>query len=229
MGYDYLLFDADNTLFDFDAAERQAHQLLCRTFGLDFSEDGYQLYRRCNAQLWQDLEQGKCTREFLLVERFRRYLAATGERADPEALNRLHLEALGEFSDLLPGAEDLCRRLAAAGKALYLVTNAVASVQRRRFDRSPIAPLFRDVFISEELGCGKPSREFFDLIFARVPAMTRENALVIGDSLTSDIRGANNAGLPCCWYDPQGRPAPEDLRVDYVVRSLAEIPAIAGV
>ena len=95
MAYPYLLFDADNTLFDFDAAERNAHLQLCRDYHLAFSEEGYQLYHQCNAQLWHEFDLGRCTKEFLLVERFRRYLAITGEKADPEALNVAHLKALG--------------------------------------------------------------------------------------------------------------------------------------
>ena len=225
MPYEYLLFDADNTLFDFDAAERNAHLQLCRDFGLAFSEEGYQLYHQCNAQLWHEFDLGRCTKEFLLVERFRRYLAITGEHADPEALNIAHLRSLGEGAILLPGAEALCRRLA-GNHRLYLLTNAVASVQRQRFARSPIAPLFQGVFISEEIGCGKPSRAYFDHVFRAVPGLTADNALVIGDSLSSDIQGANNAGLPCCWFNPRGLPRPEGLRIDYEIRALEELPPI---
>ena len=132
MKYPYLLFDADNTLFDFDAAEKNAHRQVCGKHRLAFTEEGYALYRRCNAQLWQDFDRGLCSKEFLLTERFRRYLSLTGETGDPEAMNRDHLRALGESAVLLPGAEALCRRLA-AGHELYLVTNAVESVQRARF------------------------------------------------------------------------------------------------
>lgn len=222
MAYQYLLFDADNTLFDFDQAERNAHLLLCRAHGLVFSEEGYQLYHRCNAELWRDLERGLCTKEFLLVERFRRYLAITGEAADPEALNRDHLQALGEGSMLLPGAEALCRTLS-RDHQLYLLTNAVASVQKARFAGSAIAPYFKGVFISEEVGASKPDPAFFDHVFRAVPGLTRDNALLIGDSLTSDIQGANNVGLPCCWFDPKGLPRPQGLRVDYVIRNLEEL------
>lgn len=227
MKYPYLLFDADNTLFDFDGAERAAHLALCETFGLAFSEEGYRLYHRCNAELWRDFDQGRCTKEFLLVERFRRYLALTGERADPEALNREHLYRLGENASLLPGAAELCRDLAGSHR-LYLITNAVESVQRARFARSAIRPYFQDVFISETIGCGKPSAAFFAHVFRAVPGLTRENGLVVGDSLSSDIQGANNAGLPCCWLNPAGLPRPEGLRIDYEIRSLEELRPIAA-
>lgn len=228
MKYDYLLFDADNTLFDFDAAEREAHLLLCKKHGLSFTEEGYQLYHRCNAELWRDFDRGLCTKEFLLVERFRRYLALTGEEADPLAMNQDHLRALGENARLLPSALELCRQLAKHCR-LYLLTNAVASVQQARFARSAIAPYFQGVFISEEVGWGKPSVEYFDYVFQAVPGLTRENGLVIGDSLSSDIQGANNADLPCCWFNPKGLPRPEELRIDYEISRLEEIAAIAGV
>ncbi len=227
MRYPYLLFDADNTIFDFDTAEREAHRQLCGTHGLAFSEEGYQLYRRCNALLWQDFDQGLCTKEYLLVERFRRYLSLTGETADPEALNREHLRALGENAELLPGAFELCRELAASHK-LYLLTNAVESVQRARFRRSAVAPYFQDVFISEAIGCGKPSKAYFDYVFQAVSGLTQENCLMIGDSLSSDIQGANNADLPCCWFNPGGLPRPEGLRIDFEARTLEEIRQIAG-
>lgn len=225
MPYPYLLFDADNTLFDFDQAERNAHLLLCRAHGLAFSEEGYQLYHKCNADLRRDFDRGLCTKEYLLVERFRRYLAITGERADPEALNRDHLRALGEGAMLLPGAEELCRVLSRDHR-LYLLTNAVASVQKTRFANSAIAPYFQGVFISEEVGVGKPDPAYFDYVFHAVPGLARDNALVIGDSLTSDIQGANNAGLPCCWFNPKGQPRPQGLRIDYEIRALEELYAI---
>lgn len=225
MPYPYLLFDADNTLFDFDQAERNAHLLLCRAHGLAFSEEGYQLYHKCNADLWRDFDRGLCTKEYLLVERFRRYLAITGEHANPEALNRDHLRALGEGAMLLPGAEELCRVLSRDHR-LYLLTNAVASVQKARFANSAIAPYFQGVFISEEVGVGKPDSAYFDYVFHAVPGLARDNALVIGDSLTSDIQGANNAGLPCCWFNPKGQPRPQGLRIDYEIRALEELYAI---
>lgn len=225
MPYPYLLFDADNTLFDFDQAERNAHLLLCRAHGLAFSEEGYQLYHKCNADLWRDFDRGLCTKEYLLVERFRRYLAITGEHANPEALNRDHLRALGEGAMLLPGAEELCRVLSKDHR-LYLLTNAVASVQKTRFANSAIAPYFQGVFISEEVGVGKPDSAYFDYVFHAVPGLARDNALVIGDSLTSDIQGANNAGLPCCWFNPKGQPRPQGLRIDYEIRALEELYAI---
>ena len=227
MKYPYLLFDADNTLFDFDKAERRAYANVCRTHGLAFSDSGYALYRQCNGELWHDFDRGLCTKEFILVERFRRYLDRSGQSAQPEALNRTHLETIANSAFLLPGALELCRTLA-ADHALYIITNDVEASQRSRFQLSPLVPYFKDMFISEAVGCGKPSRAYFDYVFQAVPGLTPENGLVIGDSLSSDIQGANNAGLDCCWFNPKGLPRPEDLRIDFEARTLEEILPLAS-
>ena len=225
MDYPVLLFDADNTLFDFNAAELAAHRHLCAKFGLAFSQERYALYHRCNEELWEDFNQGRCTKEFLLVERFRRYLALTGEAGDPEALNQEHLLALGTSAILFPDALEVCRALS-RGHRLYIITNAVESVQRARFAKSEITPYFQGFFISETIGCGKPERAYFDYVLAHIPGARREGCLVIGDSLTSDIQGANNAALPCCRLNREGRPRPGGLRIDYEIRSLGELPGL---
>ena len=106
---------------------------------------------------------------------------------------------------------------------LYLVTNAVASVQRGRLAKSPIVPYITAAFISEEAGAAKPSPAYFDYVFARINGITRENCLVIGDSITSDIRGANAYGLPCCWYNPGHTGHPEGLRIDYEIDDLRQL------
>ena len=222
MRYPILLFDADNTLFDFPAAERAAFETVCREASLPFTEEGYALYHRCNGELWEDFNAGKCTKNFLLVERFRRYLARSSQNGDPEEMNRTHLKMLATSAVLFPDALAVCRILAEK-RRLYIVTNAVESVQRTRFASSPITPCFQDFIISEAVGCGKPEKAYFDYVLAHIPVAKPEDCLVIGDSLSSDIRGANNAGLPCCWLNHTGRPRPEGFRIDYEIRSLSEL------
>ena len=222
MRYPILLFDADNTLFDFPAAERAAFETVCREAGLPFTEESYALYHRCNGELWEDFNAGKCTKAFLLVERFRRYLARSGQNGDPEEMNRTHLKMLAASAVLFPDALPVCRTLAET-RRLYIITNAVESVQRTRFASSPITPCFQDFFISETIGCGKPEKAYFDYVLAHIPGAQPEDCLVIGDSLTSDIQGANNAGLPCCWLNHTGRPRPKDLRIDYEIHTLTEL------
>lgn len=220
--YTYLLFDADNTLFDFDRANRNAFHQVCATCDLPESEENFRLYERCNGALWQAFDRGECTKEFLVIERFRRFLAALGLERDPEYCNEVHLSALGQSTLLLPYAEEVCRMLSRDHK-LYLVTNAVASVQKSRLSRSPLAPYITAAFISEEAGASKPATEYFDYVFARIDGITQENCLLIGDSLSSDILGANNAGIPCCWYNPKELPRPDGLRIEYEIRDLREL------
>ena len=140
----------------------------------------------------------------------------------PALCNRIHLKALGESTLLLPHAEEVCRTLSRTHR-LYIVTNAVASVQRSRLHRSAVAPYITDAFISEEAGASKPSRAYFNYVFARILGITRENCLLIGDSPSSDIRGANNADIPCCWYDPHGTALPEGLLIDYRITDLRQL------
>ena len=225
MRYPILLFDADNTLFDFVAAERDAFLAVCRETGVPFTETLYDLYHRCNEELWEDFNAGKYTKDFLLVERFRRYLCRSGLTGDPEAMNQIHLRALAESAVLFPDALKVCQSLA-AHRRLYIITNAVASVQEARFASSPITPCFQGFFISETVGCGKPERAYFDYVLAHIPGAKPEDCLVIGDSLTSDIQGANTASLPCCWLNRSGKPRPEGLRINYEIRSLTELPSL---
>ena len=220
--YPYLLFDADNTLFDFEAANHNAFAGVCEYCGLVYSEELYEFYESINRPLWHQLDLGEVTKEFLVVERFRRFLAQKGIDRDPAECNRIQLAGLGSSTALLPHALEVVKKLAQTHK-LYIVTNAVASVQRSRLANSAIAPYITAAFISEEAGAAKPSRAYFDYVMARIDGITPDNCLVIGDSLSSDIKGANNAGLPACWYNLKGDPRPADLSIDYEIRDLREL------
>ena len=220
--YSYLLFDADNTLFDFDAANRNAFHTVCRQCDIPDTDETFALYERCNNAMWAAFDRGECTKDFLVVERFRHFLETMALNRDPALCNRIHLTALGESTLLLSHAEEVCRTLSRTHR-LYIVTNAVASVQRSRLQGSVFAALITDAFISEDAGASKPDPAYYAYVRSRIPGLTPENGLVIGDSLSTDIQGANNAGLPCCWYNPAGKARPEDLRIDYEIRDLREL------
>ena len=222
MKYPYLLFDADNTLFDFDAANRNAFHQVCLQQDLPESEENFRLYEKINGELWTAFDRGEVTKDFLVVERFRRYLSAIDCHRDPEACNHAHLTSLGQSTILLPHALEVCQTLSRA-HTLYIVTNAVASVQKSRLAASAIVPYIADAFISEEAGASKPTREYFDYVFAHVPSLRKDNCLLIGDSITSDISGAVCYGLPCCWYNPKGTPRPADLTIDYEITDLCQL------
>lgn len=223
MKYPYLLFDADDTLFDFPKASSRAFAHMCQIHSIPCTPEVCQLYHDINLELWAAFDRGEVSKEFVTLERYVRLLKALRLDRDPAQCNQDYLSALGSGVYPLPHAEEVCRELYRRGHQMYIITNAVASVQRNRLRGSVYAELFLDAFISEEAGASKPSEAYYAYVRARVPAITVENTLVIGDSLSTDIRGANNAGLPCCWFNPGGEPRPEGLRIDYEIADLREL------
>ena len=220
--YSILLFDADNTLFNFDAGNRRAFSEVCRICHLPDTDELFHAYEAVNAEMWSAFDRGECTKDFLVVERFRLFLERTGLQADPVQCNKIHLSTLATNTVLLPHALEVCRTLAQP-HSLYIVTNAVAAVQKARLAASDLRPYITDAFISEDAGASKPSVAYFDYVFSHIPGITRENCLLIGDSPSSDLQGANNYGIPCCWYNPRGLVRPDGMRIDYEIRDLPEL------
>ena len=223
--YPYLLFDADNTLFDFDEANVSSFRAVCAYAGLAFTPELFACFDRHNNAAWARFDRGELTKDETLRIQFREMSEELGIELDIEGCNRVRLEVLGRSTALVPHALEVVRELKKTHR-VYLITNAVESVQRGRLGRSALAPLIEEALISEAAGAAKPSVEYFDYVFAHIDGITRENCLVIGDSLTSDIQGANNYGLACCWFNPKKAPKPESLRVDYEIRDLRELYGI---
>ena len=218
-----LLLDADNTLFDFDGAEWDAIGMVLRSAGIDDGEENRRLYSEINLSFWKLLEQGKISGEELRVARFRKLVEVLGVDADPEELNRRYSEALVECSRLYPGAAELVKRLGRSA-SVAVITNGIPVIQRGRMARSGIGHLIDGLFISGELGVSKPDPAYFDAVLAALGVADRSRVLVVGDSLSSDIAGAKNAGLAGCLYDPEGKYSPEDA--DYYVRSYEDLCAL---
>lgn len=225
MRYSNLLFDGDDTLFDFSKAADYAFRALCRLQDIPDTPDSRRVYREINQVLWDAFDRGELTKEYVVLERFVRFLRVLGLAREPEACNRDYLAALGEGVYPLPHAEEVCRRLAASHR-LYLITNAVASVQHSRLRASVFAPYFAGSFTSEDAGASKPDAAYFRYALSRIAGASPDNCLVIGDSPATDLRGANNANLPCCWFNPTGAPRPAGLRIDYEIRTLPELYGI---
>ena len=223
MKYTYLLFDADDTLFDFPKASAQAFATMCQANDIPHTPEVYQLYHNINLDLWAAFDRGEVTKGFVTLERYVRFLGALSLKRDPARCNRDYLAALGSRVYPLPHAESVCRTLKERGHNLYIITNAVASVQRSRLRTCAFGDVFTGAFISEEAGASKPSRAYFDYVRSQVPGITAENTLVIGDSLTTDIQGANNAGLPCCWFNSGGKVRSGNLRIDHEIADLLQL------
>ena len=203
--YDVILFDADNTLFDFDRSEHEALRQALAAFSIPCSPDTEGRYVAINSALWAMLDRGEASREWLVVERFARLTRELGLEADPAALNRAYLDKLGEQSFLLPGAEKVCRALS-RHCTLAILTNGVARAQRGRFNRSPLAGLIPHLFISEEVGASKPSPDFFRPVLAALGLAHPRRALMVGDNLITDIGGAAAMGLDTVWFNPRRLP-----------------------
>ena len=226
MKYSFLLFDADNTLFDFTQGARVAFERALNAFGIACEEGDYALYSSINDSLWKRYERGEIEKSRIYSDRFVLYSEKVRKPLPAEAVNAVYKKALGEQAILIEGAEALLTDLKAAGYLLYLITNGDAAVQTSRITRSPLKYLFDGIFISEEIGHAKPSPLFFDAVAESIPGFDKRRALVIGDSETSDIRGANNAGIDCCHVAFDQKPLSEAVHAEYEVASLNDLRPI---
>lgn len=224
--YRAVFFDADDTLFDYPSGERAALLASRERFRLAVEPEAFlAAYRRHNHDVWKEFERGEIDQATLRVERFRRLAVELGLQEPPlEQVSSFYLEALSGQSQLLAGALELVRDLAAAFP-LALITNGIASVQRRRFAASPILPHFKAVVISEEVGIAKPDPRIFAPALAAV-GVAAADVLYVGDSVTSDMAAARNAGMDFCWVNPQGAAVPKGYAPAYVITSLHEFPEI---
>lgn len=223
--YSNLLFDADGTLFDYDRAEGKALAATFSDTGIPFSDNYTQIYREINAQMWADFELGKISQVELRSERFGRLFQAINIEVDPRPFSEAYLTNLGNASELFDGALELLQALHGNYK-LLLITNGIPEVQRSRLAQSPIQDFFAAVIISGEIGVAKPDPAIFDAAFQAMGHPPKEQTLIIGDSLTSDIQGGINYGIDTCWYNPDGRPANPSIPATYQIQTLAQLPAL---
>ncbi len=227
--YSWILFDADGTLFDYDAGERAALSQTLADFGFIFTQAHLDAYRAINTQVWSDYEQGLTTQEILKVRRFELLFEACALAPAPDAVafSTLYLENLGNCSDLFDDAEPLVRALCRKLR-LALITNGLKSVQRPRLMHSAIGDAFSAVIISEEVGCSKPDPAIFDAAFRLMDNPRKDEVLIVGDSLSADIRGGLDYGIDTCWLNRAGKPAADDVLPRYEIRALAELLDILG-
>ena len=220
--YEFLFLDLDDTILDFHKAERLALSKTLRCLGIEPTGEVLARYHEINRHHWQMLERGALTREQVLLGRFEtlfRQLRLAGDAAVCAERYEENL-AVGHF--FLPGAEAALERL--SGKyRLFLASNGTAKVQAGRMKSANLYRFFEQVFVSQELGADKPSREFFLRCFARIPDFDRTKARMVGDSLTSDMLGANNAGIAACWVNPGHSPGRAGICVDYEIEKLADL------
>lgn len=227
--YQYVLLDADNTLYDFDAAEHCALCAVLTERGYTPDEETVGTYVQINSALWEAFARGEVEQEFLLVERFRRFMQAAGGWHDPAQFNADYVTALGENGILIPGAAEFCRKLTEMGCTLAIVTNGAAVAQRGRYSKSILREYIPNLFISQELGVSKPDPLFFDHVCRKMGICDRSGTVVVGDSLSSDILGGNRAGIDTIWYNPGKKPLSGEAKPTFVAHDFdAVIDIISG-
>ena len=221
--YKFLLFDLDHTLLDFDAAEDIALTQLLEEEGVEDIQAYKDYYVPMNKSLWKDLEQKKITKSELINTRFAKLFAHFGIEKDGAYLAERYQFFLSKQGQTFPGVEDLLRKLISQGYELYAATNGITYIQTGRLEQSGIAPYFTEIFISEQLHTQKPDAEFYKKIGACIPNFDKNHALMIGDSLSADIQGGNNAGIDTIWYNPHHLENKTQLHPTHEVHSYKDL------
>jgi YjjG family noncanonical pyrimidine nucleotidase len=223
--YHWVLFDADHTLFDFDKASVEALSEVLVEHGIAWGEGMYSDYKRINVQCWLEHEQGMIDRDTLVYERFKRYFDFMQLDLDPVANQKKYLAKLGTKPYLMPGASEIVSAL--KGKiGLGYVTNGMSEVQRPRLEKVGWDIKFDVIVIAGEIGVSKPHADYFRHVHAMMGSPSREEVLVVGDSLTADIAGAQSFGYKTCWYNPEAMACHLEKEPDYAISHLNELPDI---
>lgn len=226
--YKTLLFDVDDTLLDFKAAEKLALRLLFEDQQVPLTEEMEAHYKRINQGLWRSFEEGKIDLEEVLNSRHALLFREYGYEVDGMVMERKYRGYLEEGHEQVLGALELITALHDKYD-LYIVTNGVSKTQIKRLHDSGLFPLFKNVFVSEDTGYKKPMKEYFDYVFARIPDFSVEHGLIIGDSLTADIKGGQLAGLDTCWFNPDKKSNDTSIIPTYEIQELDELFRILNV
>ena len=217
MKYKLLLFDADDTLFDFQKAEEQSLELAFNQMDLAFKKLEYLgIYRIVSGQVWDEYGRGIISAEELRTKRFDLLFQQINISVDSGQFSQIYLKHLSQIFYLLDGAVEILEYLAPK-YTLAIVTNGLAEVQHERFDRSPLPKWFKHLIISEETGSKKPYPEFFEYALRQTGNFSKAEALIVGDSLQADIVGGMNFGMDTCWFNPKDAVAPEGINPTFII------------
>ncbi len=220
-----ILWDIDGTLLDFHPAERHAIQKCFREFGLgECTDEMVQEYSGINKRYWLALELGKITKEQVLVGRFRELFANHG--IDEELATKVNAKYqmyLGDEVFFFPGVMDMIQDFKEQGLVQCAVTNGTKVAQVRKLSKSGLDQLLDFIFISEDVGYEKPAPEFFQKVFAKIGEYQPDEVLIVGDSLTSDMKGGKGAGIRTCWFNPKGVAKSFQIDTDYEIQQIVQV------
>lgn len=221
----FVFLDLDDTILDFKRTEHECITKTLLAFGIEPSEKTVARYSEINASLWKKLEKGEIKREHVLSERFRALLRELGRVESYQDMRIVYENSLAESYFTLDGAKELLSSLYGRYR-LFVASNGIAKVQRKRILGSDIEKYFENIFISEELGSEKPSALFFDKAFKTIKGFRKEHAIILGDSLSSDIKGGIAAGIKTCLFNPQRKRNESDIRPTFEIRRLSEFETL---
>ena len=221
---EFLFLDLDDTILDFHKAERIALGKTIRDFGVEPTEEVLHRYHVINKWHWEQLELGKLTRAEVLENRFKVLFQELGREVDATACARAYERNLSVGHYFLPGAEEAVEALHKKYR-LYLASNGTASVQKGRMTSANLYRFFEKVFVSQEIGHSKPSKAYFDACFTQIPGFDPQRAMMVGDSLSSDINGGINAGITTVWVNPEHKDW-GDIRPDHEIEALSQLEAL---
>ena len=222
---EFLFLDLDDTILDFHKAEWIALRKTFQSFGLEPTETVMARYSQINREHWERLERKELTREEVLVGRFEELFREFGLEVDPVRCARTYEGNLAVGHYFIPGAPEAVEALSKRYK-LYLASNGTAKVQAGRLASANISHFFQEIFVSQEIGANKPDLAYFERCFARIPGFEKTKAMIVGDSLSSDILGGIRAGIQTCWVNPEGKPAREGIKPDYEIQALHQLEAL---
>lgn len=221
---EFLFLDLDDTILDFRKAEYIAIGKTIGDFGVEPTDEVRKLYHEINKWHWEQLELGTLTREEVLVNRFGVLFEKLGKTVDAVACARAYEKNLSQGHWFLPGAEEAVDALSKKYR-LFLASNGTASVQKGRMTSANLYRFFETVFVSQEIGHNKPSKAYFDACFSTIPGFDKEKAMIVGDSLSSDIKGGINAGIKTVWVNPDHKDCGE-IKPDYEIEYLHQLEAL---
>jgi len=223
--YNLVLFDADGTLFDYDQPEGIALQKTFEHHQFEYCDDIWSRYRVINSRMWMEFESGRMDKVDLQIGRFRSLLEESNLKTDAAVFNSIYLDFLAEGGYLINGALEVCRELS-FHCTLAIATNGIARTQIGRLKNSAIEPYIKHIIVSEDAGYQKPHRGFFQYAFSVCGQQDKDKVIIVGDSLSADIKGGADFGINTCWYNPEGIEENNGLRSDYEIKDLRELPRL---
>lgn len=222
-----ILWDVDATLLNFELAEKAAMEKCFSMFEMgECTQEMLSRYSKINRSYWQRLERGELTKPEVLVGRFEEFFGKEGIPVEKAAaFNEEYQVRLGDTVFFHDNAYELIKELQGKVKQA-IVTNGTVVAQERKLEKSGLNKLITDIFISDRIGAEKPSPKFFEKVWEELGPYKKEEVMIVGDSLTSDMQGGNNAGIRCCWYNPKGLKNETSVHVDYEITNLWQVKDI---